>query len=132
MSQDLTITTFQRSSAFNYTNTDMVRAECSMKGVTMEDMMYFHQKYDQYARQVERWFNIEKFDIHQRLESEQVDYVLYGMPSPYSNRDAVLSSKYYKNEESEIPCILKIRKSVGRADLPEKRGFERMAYYHGM
>ena len=35
----LGIMTYQRSHAFNYTGTDMVRSECVMRGITLEDIM---------------------------------------------------------------------------------------------
>ena len=105
----------------------MVRSECVMKGVTIQDMMPLIQKYEASAKYVERWFTIQKYEIIKKEENEQIDYVLFSMPDPYSNRDAVLKSKWYKIEDNEI---LKIRKSTDMNIVSAEGGVERLSYYN--
>ena len=52
------------------------------------------------------------------------------MPHPYSKRDAVIRTKFYKTEDPS--SILKIKKSVERAVVPVKTGIERVKYYHAV
>ena len=49
------------------------------------------------------------------------------MPDFYSNRDAVIRTKFYKIDES---TMLKIKKSYFTADVPLKKGNERLLYYN--
>ena len=48
----------------------MIRAECVMRGVSLEDMTYFNKNYEKYAKQVEKWFPIRKYVVIEKGETE--------------------------------------------------------------
>ena len=74
----------------------MVRSECVMKGVSMQDIMPLILNYEAHAKYIERWFTIQKYEILKKEDKEQTDYLLFSLPDPYSNRDAILRSKWAK------------------------------------
>lgn len=66
--EGISIMTYQRRQFI--TSTDMIRAECVMRGVSLEDMTYFNKNYEKYAKQVEKWFPIRKYVVIEKGETE--------------------------------------------------------------
>ena len=125
--EGMSIMTYQRSQS--QTSTDIIRAECCMRGITLQDIEKFNQNYHEYAKQVEKWISVQNYIILEKDENQQVDYLLYGMPDPYSNRDAVIATRIYRPDDS---TILKVRKSIPKIDVPVLSGIERCSFYHAV